>query len=182
MIQPYLQDVSSRVISRTKVNLVFGSFCLLFLIDNVPISNSYWSLRDVRPFIDSYHSRQVTRSSGPIAQFPDFMYGPKWGLPQRFIQLSQMGDHRPRLNGRNFLEIYESSSAMPLPVDRKTLNALLRRGATTVILHRAFIPPDELEKSIVFMRSQGFEEHTHHRELQNDLTYQSLAMTIFELE
>jgi hypothetical protein len=181
MIQPILLKVSSGVVSSTKVNFVLGSFCLLFLIDNVPISNSYWSLRDVRPFIESYQTQQVTRSIGPVAQFPDFMYGPKWGLPQRFIQLAQMGDHRPRLNGRNFLEIYDSTSAMPLPVDRKTLNVLTRRGATTVILHRALIPADDLEKSISFLRSQGFAEHSHHRELQNDLTYQSLAVTIFEL-
>lgn len=181
MIEPCLQKVSSGVISRTKVNLVFFSFCLLFLIDNVPISNSYWLLRDVRPFIENYQSRQVTRSVGPVAHFPDFMYGPKWGLPQRFIQLAQMGDHRPRLNGRNFLEIYDSSSAMPLPVDQRTLKALLRRGATTVILHRALIPVDELEKSISFLRSQDFEEHTHYRELETDRTYQSLAVTIFEL-
>jgi hypothetical protein len=182
MAQPYLQKVVSRGTSRTKMNVIVSAFCILFLIDNVPISNSYWSLKDIRPFIESYSSRQVTRSVGPVAQFPDFMYGPKWGLPQRFIQLSQMGDHRPRLNGRHFLEIYDSSSAMPLPVDYKTLNALRLRGAATVILHRALIPTEDLERSIGFLRSQGFEEHNHYLELQNDLTYKSLAMTIFELD
>ena len=182
MIQPWLQKAESATISRTNINLIFCAFSLLFLIDNVPISKSYWSLKDIRPFIESYKSRQVTRDVGPVAQFPDFMYGPKWGLPQRFIQLAQMGDHRPRLNGRNFPDIYDSSSAMPLPVDRESLDTLLRRGATTVILHRALIPADELEKSITFLRSQGFEEHDHYRELQNDITYKSLATTIFELD
>jgi hypothetical protein len=178
LLQPYLR-INKEPNLRTK--LFIGIFTVLFLIDNVPISSSYWHLQDIRPLIQSYGSPDVRRSSGPIAQFPDFMYGPKWGLPQRFIQLAQIGDKRPRLNGRDFQQLTDGSAAMPLPIDDASLGQLVKRGATTVMLHRALIPVADLEKSLNYLRSRKFEEHRFTLAEHNNPIYQSLDVIVFEL-
>ena len=161
---------------------IICAFFLLLLADNVPLSQSYWRVQDVRPFISTYGSPDVKMNSGPVAEFPDFMYGPQWGLPQRFIQLAQIGDSRPRLNGRDFGQLSDGSNPLPLPVDDLTLNALLNRGATTIILHRNLISPAEFNRSVGFLRSQNFQEHTSVRHGHVDPIYISLVVTIFEID
>ena len=181
LLQPYLRINNDRVERSPRTKIFIGIFTVLFLIDNVPISASYWHLQDIRPLIQSYGSPDVRRSSGPIAQFPDFMYGPKWGLPQRFIQLAQIGDNRPRLNGRDFQQLTDGSAAMPLPTDDASLGQLVQRGATTVMLHRALIPVADLEKSLNYLRSRKFEEHGFTFAEHTSSIYQTLDVIIFEL-
>jgi hypothetical protein len=161
---------------------VICAFFLLTLADNVPLSQSYWRLHDIRPFISTYGSPDMKIETGPVAEFPDFMYGPQWGLPQRFIQLAQIGDSRPRLNGRDFGQLSDGTNPLPLPVDDLTLNALLNRGATTIILHRNLISPSEFNQSVDFLRSQNFQEHTSVRQGHVDPIYISLDVTIFEID
>ena len=181
LIQPYLRIDNDHTARNLRTNLFIGIFTVLFLVDNVPFSPSYWHLQDIRPLIQSYGSPDVRRSSGPIAQFPDFMYGPQWGLPQRFIQLAQIGDNRPRLNGRDFQQLTDGSAAMPLPIDDASLGQLVKRGATTVMLHRALIPVADLEKSLNYLRSRKFEEHRFTFAKHTNTIYQTLDVIIFEL-
>ena len=181
LLQPYLRMDNDRDARTLRTKLFVGIFAVLFLFDNVPISSSYWHLQDIRPLIQSYGSTDVRRSSGPVAQFPDFMYGPKWGLPQRFIQLAQIGDKRPRLNGRDFQQLTDGSASMPLPIDDASLEQLLKRGATTVMLHRALIPAADLEKSLDYLRSREFEEHRFTLSEHNKPIYQTLDVIVFEL-
>jgi len=181
ILQPYLSMKNNSAHEGRRINLLLGLFSFFFLIDNVPFSSSYWRLQDIRPLIQTYGSPDIRRNSGAVAQFPDFMYGPQWGLPQRFIQLAQIGDNRPRLNGRDFQQLNDGSAAMPLPIDQASLDQLLERGATTVMLHQALIPKVDLELSKKFLRSKGFEEHGLYNGKQDELTYQSLDVLFFEL-
>lgn len=70
---------------------------------------------------------------------------------------------------------------MPLPIDDASLEQLLKRGATTVMLHRALIPAADLEKSLSYLRSREFEEHRFTLPEHNKPIYQTLDVIVFEL-
>jgi hypothetical protein len=85
------------------------------------------------------------------------------------------------LNGRDFQQLTDGSAAMPLPTDDASLGQLVKRGATTVMLHRALIPVADLEKSLNYLRSRKFEEHGFTFAEHTSSIYQTLDVIIFEL-
>jgi hypothetical protein len=164
------------------LSLTTAIFSFVFLLDNVPLQGSYWLLRDVRPLVQTYESPLLTEHQGAVAQFPDFMYGPKWGIPQRFIQLAQMGDKRPRINGRDYLQLQNGTAAMPLPMSDEALSKLLNRGTTTVLLNRRLIPKDDLMNTLSFLRSKNFKEFYLQAGIDEAPIYESLDIVGFNLK
>lgn len=176
--QPLLVPENNQKIRFLSPSIFIGIFCLLFLCDNIPIARSYWQTQDVRPLINTYKQPNINLGSGPIAHFPDYLYGPKWGLPQRFIQLAQIGDGHPRLNGRDYTQLQDGSAALPLPIDEASLNTLLNRGAETLIFHSRLISQMDLQRSLDFLKIKGYSFHTWRSSLVEDDIYQTLDLII----
>lgn len=182
-----LREISQRRSEDRQVqpwlSVVLILLCGLNLWDSVPTSPSFTQRTSLIDAAQFYRSLPDSRKDDVVAHFPDYTYQPEWGLPLRFIQISQMYTDEILANGRDFSRLHTKSSALPYPVNRRALMNLRSRGVTRVILHRNLIDSLNLYESVRFLESLGLEgvRYRAHQSSTEPEILKALDVVVFDI-
>jgi hypothetical protein len=165
MYRSVFHNLISKRLTLGKFNTNWGFLALVFslsvlLLDNVPQAESFSTRTSLKPVINFW--KQIPSNSESVtAHFPDFTYGKEWGLPSRFIQLSQIVLDHKIVNGRDYVHRAKRCASLPTPIDPKTFKTLLNRGVTRIILHRNLMIKTDLDAAISYLNTSGLVGKTY---------------------
>ena len=88
---------------------------------------------------------------GAIAHYPDIhdeFSEYSLGLPNRIVEMAQLGHELPVLNGRDATEFLQGCGQLPDLWAANAVNDLIDEGAVAIVVHRQFISAPDLARSL----------------------------------
>lgn len=161
---------------------VFIAFIAVLMLDNIPRSQDFSTRTSLQP-IGNFWKQVPRTTTGSTAHFPDFTYGKEWGFPLRFIQLSQIFMDSHLANGRDYQKRASICSALPTPIDLKSLKTLQNRGITQIILHRNLMIQNDFNAAYQFLAEIGFKHASYKSPVSSQVSEftRSLDVIVFVL-